>query len=114
MPLPTRNKNFQISKQKKLLEKRYKTRKASRNEEPFLFYTFLRGALFILYDIQCHFANPNGALAVLIYRHLLAIEIRPVLQRLEEAVAMTSQYQVDVAGCSNHLGIIRASIFQPR
>lgn len=74
----------------------------------FLFYTFLREALFILYDIQCHFADPDGALAVLIYRHLLAIKICSVLQRLEEAVAVTSQYQVDIAGCGNHLGIIRA------
>ena len=80
----------------------------------FLFYTFIREALFILYDIQCHFADPDGALAILIYRHLLAVEICSVLQRLEEAVAVTSQYLVDVRDAAITSVSSEPSIFKPR
>lgn len=64
--------------------------------------------LFILHNIQCHFSDPDGALAVLVDWYRFAIEIVQILQLLEVGMAMTAQYQVDVTGGWGYLRIVDA------
>lgn len=68
----------------------------------------LEEARLFLTQVQHYLTDPNGTLAILIYRHWLAIEIVQIFQLLEVGVAMTAQYQIDVAGGWGYLGIINA------